>query len=52
MTLIERLDPAIRARVDELVSQGVRRGDAIGRAQWERDHADDPNPYWTDEDDS
>ncbi len=44
------LDPQIAARVAELAGQGVPSGDAIGIALWERAHADDPNPHWTDND--
>ncbi len=44
------LSPDIAARVAELEAAGKCRGDAVGIARWEADHADDPNPYWTDDD--
>lgn len=42
------LDPDIEARVRELEAQGVRSGDAIGQAAYERDHADE-QPVWLEE---
>jgi hypothetical protein len=45
------LDPSIADRVRELVGQGVPSGDAIGQAVWERDHANDPNPWWDEDQD-
>lgn len=32
------LDPDIADRVRELMATGMRSGDAIGQAAWERDH--------------
>ncbi len=40
------LDPEIADRVRELMDGGVLSGDAIGIAAYERDHADDPLPWW------
>ncbi len=45
------LDPDLAARVAELEAAGKRHGDAVGIAQWEQAHADDPNPHWTDDND-
>ncbi len=42
------LDPDLAARVAELEAAGKHRGDAVGIAQWERAHADDPNPWYDD----
>lgn len=42
------LTPDIADRVAELEAQGVWRGDAIGIAAYERDHADD-QPVWLEE---
>jgi hypothetical protein len=44
------LDPEIADRVHQLEAAGKRRGDAIGIAQWERDHANDPQPGWANND--
>jgi hypothetical protein len=44
------MGPELRARVDELTGEGRSSGDAIGIATWEHGHADDPNPWWDDND--
>lgn len=43
------LDPELADRVAELIAVGRKSGDAIGLALWERDHRNDPNPWYGDE---